>query len=148
MNKFMKAAILEAQKGIRNSEGGPFGCVIVKDNKIIARGHNEVLKKKDATCHGEIVTLKRAYKKLGTYDLSECEIYSTAEPCIMCLGAILWSNISKIYYGCNVKDTEDIGFRDNKFYEMDKKTLLNNIDREECLKLFNEYKSIKDRVIY
>ena len=117
MNKYMKMAIKEAEKGIDCGHGGPFGCVIVKDGKVIAKGHNEVLKKKDPTCHGEMMAIHKACKKLGTHDLTGCEAYTTGEPCPMCLAAILWANIDKVYYGCNIFDTEKIGFRDNKFYQ-------------------------------
>ncbi len=145
MNKFMKAAIKEAYKGINNSHGGPFGAVIVKDGVIVARGHNTVLKDNDATCHGEINAIRKASKKLNTFDLSGTEIYTTGEPCPMCLGAILWANISKVYYGCNILDTETIGFRDNKFYSMSKEekdSFITELDRKECLKLYESYKNI------
>lgn len=148
MNKFMKEAIKEATKGIECSHGGPFGTVIVKDGKIIARGHNEVIKQHDATCHGEMVALRKAMKKLNTYDLKGCELYTTGEPCPMCLGAILWSNISKVYYGCTTIDTENIGFRDEIFYNYDRSKLLEEIDRDECLKLYEKYKNTKDKTLY
>ncbi len=151
MNKFMKMAIKEAQKGIHEGHGGPFGTVIVKDGKVIAKGHNEVIKNHDATCHGEMMAIRKASKKLGTFDLSGCELYTTAEPCPMCLGAILWSNISKVYFGCNIVDTENIGFRDKVFYEMNdekKKEFILELDRDQCLKLFEEYNNIKDKKNY
>ena len=151
MNKFMKMAINEAKKGIENGDGGPFGTVIVKDNKVIAKGHNEVIKNQDATCHGEMVAIRKASKKLGTFDLSGCELYTTAEPCPMCLGAILWANISKVYFGCNILDTEHIGFRDKVFYELsgDKKNeFMLELDRDQCLKLFASYKDMDERENY
>lgn len=151
MDKFMEMAIIEAQIGIRKGHGGPFGTVIVKDGEIIAKGHNKVLKKRDATSHGEIEAIRKASKKLKTHDLSGCELYTTGEPCPMCLGAILWSNISKVYYGCNTKDTEEIGFRDKAFYELDeqkKNEFIKELDREGCLKLYEEYKLQKDKKNY
>ncbi len=151
MNKYMFVAIEEATKGIRNGEGGPFGSVIVKDGKIVGKGHNQVVLNNDATCHGEMQAIRDASKNLGTFDLSGCEIYTTGEPCPMCLGAILWSNISKVYYGCNIIDTEDIGFRDNKFYNMtkeEKAEFISELDRDECLKLYAEYKSIAEKTNY
>ena len=151
MNKFMKMAIKEAQKGIRNNEGGPFGSVIVKDGKVVAKGHNQVLLKHDATCHGEMQAIRKASKRLKSFRLEECEIYTTGEPCPMCLGAILWSNIKKVYYGCNIIDTEDLGFRDNKFYKMsqeEKASFIKELDREECLKLYEEYKNIEGKKEY
>jgi guanine deaminase len=152
MNKFMKRAIKEAQAGIRCGHGGPFGSVIVKDNKIIAKGHNEVVKNNDPTCHGEMMAIRKACKKLQTFDLSGCELYTTAEPCPMCLGAILWANIDKVYYGCNIDDTENIGFRDKVFYQMNesgaKEKFVIELNRESCLKLFEEYQSIKNKINY
>lgn len=150
MNKFMRAAIKEAEKGIFNNEGGPFGAVIVKNGKIIARGHNQVVKNNDSTCHGEMMAIRKACKKLGTFNLNGCEIYTTGEPCPMCLGAILWARIDKIYYGCNVVDTEMIGFDDLDFYKrIDNKTeFMFEINREECLKLYEKYKAQIDKTSY
>ena len=150
MNKYMGMAINEAKKGIKEGHGGPFGAVIVKDNKVVAKGHNLVLKTNDPTNHGEMMAIHKACKKLQTYDLSGCEIYTTGEPCPMCMAAILWANIDKVYYGCNILDMENIGFRDAKFYEMQKpgerEKLVKEIDREECLKLYKEYISLKHTI--
>ena len=151
MNKYMRMAIKEAYKGIENGHGGPFGAVIVKDSKVIAKSHNKVLKNNDPTCHGEMEAIRIASKKLSTYDLSGCEIYTTGEPCPMCLGAILWANIDKVYYGCNILDTEEIGFRDNKFYTLtdeEKKNFIKELDRKECLKLYESYKNIEKKDNY
>ena len=150
MNKFMKLAISEAKKGISNGHGGPFGAVIVKDNKVIAKAHNEVIKRNDATSHGEVNAIRKASKKLKTFDLSGCEIYTTGEPCPMCLGAILWARIDKIYYGCNVDDTEIIGFKDLEFYHKieHKEDMMNELNRKECLKLYQDYQNIKDKKEY
>ena len=141
--KFMKEALREAYSGIRNHEGGPFGSVIVKDGEIVGRGHNRVIKNQDPTCHGEMEAIRNACENLGTFDLSGCEIYTTAQPCPMCLGAIMWANMEKVYYGCNCKDTEKIGFRDDKFYDYfaGKNNVLETeeICREDCLELFEEY---------
>lgn len=150
MNKYMRMAINEAKKGIRNGHGGPFGAVIVKDGEVIAKGHNQVVKNNDPTCHGEIMTIHKACKKLGTFDLTGCEIYTTGEPCPMCMAAILWANIEKIYYGCNILDTEEIGFRDKKFYEQfaNREQFIYELDRKQCLKLYGEYKRINNKVNY
>ena len=152
MNKYMKMAIAEARKGIRSGHGGPFGSVIVKDGVVAAKGHNQVLKNQDPTCHGEMMAIHKACKKLGTHDLSGCELYTTAEPCPMCLGAILWANISKVYFGCNIFDTEKIGFRDKVFYEINesgkKDEMVIELDRKQCLKLFEEYSSIPHKQNY
>lgn len=152
MNKFMRMAINEARKGIHSGHGGPFGSVIVKDGVVVAKGHNQVIKNQDPTCHGEMMAIHKACKKLGTFDLSGCELYTTAEPCPMCLGAILWANISRVYFGCNIVDTEEIGFRDKVFYEINesgkKDEIVIELDRKQCLKLFEEYKNIKDKHHY
>ncbi|MFA5485131.1 MAG: nucleoside deaminase [Candidatus Pacearchaeota archaeon] len=113
----IKQAIFEAKKGIKKKHGGPFGCIIVKDNKIISSAHNTVLKDKDPTSHAEINAIRKACKKLKTLDLSLCELYTTTYPCPMCLGAILWSRIKKIYYLTDSEDVKKIGFDDLKFYK-------------------------------
>lgn len=148
--KWMKEALKEAYIGIRAGDGGPFGTVIVQDGRIVGRGHNRVLLRRDPTCHGEMEAIRDACKTLGTHDLSGCELYTTAEPCPMCLGGILWANIDQVYFGCNRADTDDIGFRDNKFYQYlqgDTKLLdMAECDRESCLELFQEYKdSLSER---
>ena len=117
MEKFMEAALQEAYEGIEKNHGGPFGAVVVKNGKIVGRGHNRVLYKKDPTCHGEMEAIRDACKNLGTHDLTGCQLYTTAEPCPMCLGGILWSNIQEVYFGCDRIDTDRIGFRDDVFYE-------------------------------
>ena len=150
MNKYMRMAVNEARKGIKAGHGGPFGAVIVKDDVVIAKGHNQVVKNNDPTCHGEIMAIHKACKKLGTFDLSGCEIYTTGEPCPMCMAAILWANIDKVFYGCNILDTEEIGFRDKKFYEQfaNREQFIQELDRKQCLELYGEYKRIVDKVNY
>ena len=142
MNYYMELAIREARKGINLGHGGPFGAVIVKDDVIVGIGHNQVVENQDPTCHGEMMAIRNACKNLKTFDLSGCEIYTTGQPCPMCLGAILWATIKKVYYGCNIIDTEEIGFRDNQFYsrtEEEQKAFIEELDRDECLKLYAEY---------
>ena len=146
---FMSLAIAEARIGVENGHGGPFGAVIVKDGEIIATGHNCVLKNNDSTCHGEIDAIRKAEEKLCTYDLSGCEIYTTGEPCPMCLAAILWANIKKVYYGCRLSDNEKIGFRDAKFDRImgGRSDLpdgfMEEKDREMCLEVFEKYEKMK-----
>ena len=147
MDKFMKIAVDEARTGINAGHGGPFGCVIVRNGEIVGQGHNEVVKRKDPTCHGEVMAIRNACKALGTYDLSGCELYTTAEPCPMCRGAILWANISRVYYGCNINDTDRIGFRDKVFSEGGD-NISEELDREECLKVFEEYTALNDKKQY
>ena len=153
MDKFMKEAIKEAEKGIASGDGGPFGAVVVKDGVIVGKGHNKVLKNNDATCHGEMVAIKSASKKLGTFDLSGCVLYTTGEPCPMCLSACLWANIEKVYYGCSLMDNEKIGFRDKKFDSLmggrkNLKNYLVELNQKECLELFEKYLKIENRKNY
>ena len=118
MNKFMNQAKQNADNGINQKEGGPFGAVITdKDGNIISNGNNQVLKQKDPTAHAEIVAIRNACKKLSKYDLSECILYTSCEPCPMCLSAIIWSNIKEVYYGCTKEDAGNIGFRDDIIYD-------------------------------
>lgn len=153
MNKYMELAKENAKKGIKNNEGGPFGAVITdKKGNIIANGNNKVLKNNDPTAHAEITAIREACKKLNTYDLSEYILYTSCEPCPMCLSAIIWSNIKKVYYGCTKKDAGEIGFRDDMIYEYLKgnnKDLINleEMDRDECIKTFEEYKN-QNGIIY
>lgn len=113
--EYAKLAINEAYKGIKKGHGGPFGAVVVKDGKVIGSGHNMVLKKNDPTLHGEVVAIKKATKKIKDKDLSGSILYTSAEPCLMCLGACLWANIDKVIYVNTVEMTNDIGFRDDIF---------------------------------
>lgn len=146
MNNNMNIALENAKKGIEEGKGGPFGATIVdKYGKIICSGSNEVLKNNDPTAHAEIVVIRNACKILNTYDLSEYVLYTTCEPCPMCLSAIIWANIKKVYYGCTKSDAEEIGFRDNMIYDYlkgkDEELIkLKQIDREECIKIFEKYK--------
>ena len=146
MNKYMEIAKNKSLEGSRKNEGGPFGAVIVdKEGKIIAEGNNKVLSEKNPTAHAEIEAIRNACKKLNTYDLSDYILYTACEPCPMCLSAIIWSNIKKVYYGCTKEDAGKIGFRDDMIYEYLKgknKELidLQQIDRDECIKAFEEYK--------
>lgn len=154
MNKFMQAAIAEAEQGIALGHGGPFGAVIVKDGQIIGAGHNRVVANNDPTCHGEISAIRDACSHLSTFDLSGADIYTTGEPCPMCLGAILWANINKIYFGCTVAENEMIGFRDDIFYKhlsISTEKMSDRIvqlDHEQCLELFKKYMAIKNKTMY
>ena len=150
----MDEAIAESAKNLETGHGGPFGAVVVKDGVIVGRGHNEVLKNNDPTCHGEIQAIRDACRSLGTYDLSACELYTSAEPCPMCLSAIIWANIKTVYYGNSAKDAAAIGFRDDFIYDFikrgcaDEDTLaLRQMGREEAIKIFEQYKE-KNMTIY
>ncbi len=152
MNKFMKIAIDEAEEGIKNNHGGPFGSCIVKDGQVISVGHNHVVANNDPTCHGEIDAIRKAGEKLGTFNLKGCEIYTTGQPCPMCACACMWANIDKVYYGCNQKDIDNIGFRDDELYKsfnfIPPKNFMKELDRQECLMLFEKYNTIKNKTKY
>ena len=149
----MEIAKQNAEEGIKKGEGGPFGAVIVdKDGNIISNGNNRVIMEKDPTAHAEISAIREACKKLNTYDLSEYILYTSCEPCPMCLSAIIWANIKKVYYGCTKEDAGEIGFRDDMIYEYlkdEKKDLihLEKLDRESCLEVFEKYEKMNG-IIY
>lgn len=153
MNKYIKLAKESAENGLNNNEGGPFGAVITdKEGNIISTGNNKVLKNNDPTAHAEIVAIRNACKKLKTYDLSNYVLYTSCEPCPMCLSAIIWANIKNVYYACTKEDAASIGFRDDiiyKYLEGKNEDLisLQQIDREECIDLFKKYKD-DNRKIY
>jgi len=153
MNAYMKMACNHAKRGMHGKDGGPFGAVIVsQDGEVIASGNNKVLRNNDPTAHAEIVAIRKACKKLGTSDLSEYILYSSCEPCPMCLSAIIWSNIKEVYFGGTRKDAASIGFRDDCIYaylngEGEDLLSMHPIDHEECKALFEEYTQM-DGVIY
>lgn len=149
----MNLAVNEARKTMNRDIGGPFGAVIVdKDDNVIAISSNTVLGSHDPTAHAEINAIRKAGEVLGTHDLSGCKLYATGYPCPMCISAIIWANIHDVYYGTDLKEAEDIGFRDQKIYDFikgkDLKLLnINQRDHDICLKLFNEYRD-NNREIY
>ena len=145
MNKYMEKAKENAERGIHNKEGGPFGAVIVdREGNIIANGNNRVLISKDPTAHAEIVAIREACKILNTNDLTGYIMYTSCEPCPMCLSAIIWANIKEVYYACTKKDAANIGFRDDDIYEFikgnNKMISLKQLDRENCIKIMEQYK--------
>ncbi|MEW5902353.1 MAG: nucleoside deaminase [Acidobacteriota bacterium] len=149
----MKLAVAKAYEGMRKNHGGPFGAVIVRGSHVVAKAHNRVLQKNDPTAHAEMLAIRAAAKKLNSYDLSDCELYTTCEPCPMCLGAVYWSRIPRIYCGCTRKDAAKIGFKDKDMYAWMKKRKPATVqkvklERRECLKPFREWARKKDRVIY
>ncbi len=115
--EFMREAIRLSEETMRSGTGGPFGAVIVKNGQIIARGFNRVLETNDPTAHAEVVAIREATKVLGTFDLDGCELYTSCEPCPMCLGAVYWSRISRMYYANTKEDAAAIGFDDHFIYE-------------------------------
>ena len=149
----MQVAVHEAFKGIRKKHGGPFGAVIVRNRKIISKSHNLVLKTNDPTAHAEVNAIRKASKKLKKFDLSDCELYTSCEPCPMCLSAIYWARISKVYFGCTEKDAEELGFKDKLIHDVlkgkkSKLIIMKQIGRKESLKPFLEFNGRKDKVIY
>jgi len=152
MNRWMKIAHSEATKGMLSNDGGPFGAVVVKDGKIIAQAHNEVLKKNDPTAHAEVNAIRKASKELGTFDLSGCELYTTCYPCPMCLGAIYWARIDALYYGATKEDAAHGGFDDQNFYEMiggkESDLKLEQIDHKKNAQLFDEWLKKEDKKFY
>lgn len=148
----MKKAKQNAQKSIRKKEGGPFGAVILDEKgNVIANGNNKVIVNNDPTAHAEIVAIRSACRKLKKYDLSNCILYTSCEPCPMCLSAIIWANIKEVYYACTREDAESIGFRDNLIYDyLNGKSRdlikLKQIDRDECISLFNKYEEEQGKI--
>jgi len=154
MNEFMKLAIQEAIYGMEKNDGGPFGAVIVRNGEIISSAHNEVVKSNDPTAHAEIMALRKASSKLSKFDLSDCEIYSSCEPCPMCFAAIHWAKIKKLYYGSSRNDAANIDFDDKYIYDVIKGTAKKlqvkviQINREESLEPFRKWKIKTDRIKY
>ncbi len=144
--KLMREAIKEAETNLLTDEGGPFGAIVVKNNVVIGRGRNMVLKNNDPTCHAEVEAIREACRNLGNYDLSGCELYASSYPCPMCLGAIIWANIKKVYYANSAEDAGAIGFRDDYIYDFiegkckDTQVLeLNQLGRDEAIETFKRY---------
>lgn len=154
-NEAMKLAIEKARETMNKNFGGPFGAAIVDENgEIIVVSSNSVLRDNDPTAHAEVNAIREACKKLGTYDLSGYVLYATGHPCPMCMSAIIWANIKKVYFGCTPEDAEKIGFRDDFIYRFindgcSDTSVMEIIphEREACLELFKEY-SEKDKTIY
>ena len=135
-------------------DGGPFGCVIVKNNEIISEGFNEVTNKNDPTAHAEIVAIRNACNKLNTFNLKGTQMFTSCEPCPMCLSAIYWSHVDKIYYGNNRKDAAKIGFDDRYIYDelslnLNKRKIpLEQINEKEAIKAFEQWEAKTDKTVY
>ena len=158
MNEYMRIAKELSEENLKTNVGGPFGACVVKNGEIVGKGSNHVLSDNDPTAHAEIIAIRDACKNLNTYDLSDCELYTSCYPCPMCLSAIIWSNIKKVYYGNTKEDAANIGFRDNNIYNYIK-GLTDNVndssilelecmDREETIKVFNSFIEKEDKTIY
>ena len=158
MDKYMKIADNLAKENLSTNEGGPFGACIVKGEFIIGKGSNKVLKNNDPTAHAEIMAIRNACENLNTYDLSESTIYTNCYPCPMCLSAIIWANIKEVYYGNTKIDADNIGFKDEYIYdylkllsnntENEKVLKIKQIDRDETIKTFDQFKEKTDKTIY
>ncbi|WP_340818487.1 nucleoside deaminase [Methanolobus sp. WCC4] len=158
MNRFMEIAIDEARKGMEHNHGGPFGAVVVKDGKIVSRAHNNVLRTNDPTSHAEILAIREASAVLERFDLSDCQIYTSSQPCPMCLAAIYWARIRTVYYGSDKDDVAAIGFDDSQIYnyicnyvrgeEQEAEPELINIEKEKCLELLGEWDEKTDKQMY
>lgn len=151
--KFMKKAISLSMENI-DKGGGPFGAVIVKDGKIIATGTNRVTSANDPTAHAEVSAIRKACKKLKTFDLSGCEIYSSCEPCPMCLSAIYWAHIDKLFYGNTKSDASRIGFDDSLIYNElnlkpeDRRIKTYQLMHNEAIKAFEKWNETGDKIEY
>jgi guanine deaminase len=152
--RFMARAVREARKNLARPDGGPFGACIVKDGKIVAAARNTVLRS-DATCHAEVNAIRKASKKLGTFDLAGCEIYSTTEPCPMCFGAIHWARIGVVHYGTGIRDAARAGFHELRISNKELKALgrsrirlVPGVLRGECLALFESWLVLPDKSSY
>lgn len=153
MNKYMKRANELAKYSMDNNKGGCFGSVIVKDGVIVGEGYNTVTSDNDPTRHGEINAIKNTCKNMSTFDLSGCELYTSAYPCPMCLGAIMWANIKTVYYGATAQDTGNIGFRYDFMYEWlnnknEDSLRLIEMDRKECVEVQRMWLDKDDKIEY
>ncbi len=152
-SKFMLKAIdLSIQSA--KSKGGPFGCVIVKNSQIIAEGNNQVTENNDPTAHAEIVAIRNACKKLDNFFLKGCDLYTSCEPCPMCLSAIYWAHLDNIFYANTRKDAADIDFDDSFIYSeigkeiSERKINMKQLNRDEALKAFKIWQTKKDKIKY
>lgn len=158
MNEYMKIAKELAKENLITNAGGPFGACVVKDGKIIGKGSNCVLQNNDPTAHAEVMAIREACKNINSYDLTGCELYTSCYPCPMCLSAIIWANIKKVYYGNTKEDAANVGFRDDFIYEfIDELSqnvqdinvlVLENMDRDETIEEFEKFMAKGDKTIY
>ena len=150
----MQEAIKLSAMGIIANHGGPFGCLIVKDNNIVGRGNNRVTSTNDPTAHAEVVAIRDACSNLQTFQLSDCEIYTSCEPCPMCMGAIYWARPKKVYYANTRRDAAEIGFDDSMIYDeltCDhhlRKIPIISLGRAEAIKIFEQWKNKEDKIKY
>ena len=150
----MKRAIQLSIDALQSGRGGPFGAVIVRDGKIVAEGANQVTSANDPTAHAEIVAIRRACYKLGVFELKDCELYTSCEPCPMCLGAIYWARLSRVYFANTAEDAAKIGFDDSFIYQQlqlpfaERKIPMIPLLREQALTAFQYWQSKPDKIRY
>jgi guanine deaminase len=153
-HQFMQAAIDLARQGMNNGKGGPFGCVIVKGNEIVGKGCNCVSSHNDPTAHAEVVAIRDACTNLQTFQLTGCEVYTSCEPCPMCMGAIYWARPDRVYYAGTRHDAAKAGFDDSLIYNEltapvnDRRIAMINLDGQVAIKLFEEWILKPDKVEY
>ena len=158
MNKYMQMADELSKQNLLTNAGGPFGAVVVKNGVVVGVGNNQVLKNNDPTAHAEVTAIRDACKNLNTYDLTDCELYTSCYPCPMCLSAIIWANIKTVYYGNTKEDAADVGFRDDMIYKFIQNMSDENstsdilkcipLDRQQTIETFNTFRSKTDKTIY
>ena len=152
--QFMSEAIELAREGMMANAGGPFGAIVVKDGEVIGRGNNRVTSTNDPTAHAEVIAIREACSTLGTFQLDGCSIYTSCEPCPMCLGAIYWARPAKVFFACTRDDAAKIGFDDNFIYEElekandEREMNLVSLMRDEALEVFNSWAAKPDKVEY
>ena len=151
---FMQEAINLAKKGMKSGLGGPFGAVVVKNGKIIGKGNNRVTSDNDPTAHAEISAIRDACKNLNSFQLEDCDIYTSCEPCPMCLGAIYWARPRAVYYAATKDDAADIGFDDEFIYKemavpiVERKIPMKQLLRDKAKSVFEEWKNKDDKIDY
>jgi len=152
--KFMTRAIELARAGMDSNDGGPFGCVVVKDGEIVGEGNNRVTSTNDPTAHAEVVAIREACKTLNAFQLYGCSIYTSCEPCPMCLGAIYWARPAQVFYACTREDAANVGFDDDFIYDeislpnQDRERVMINLLRDEGVALFQAWDAKTDKVEY
>jgi len=150
----MKEALKKARENLTKTHGGPFGAVVVKDGEIIASASNEVVLNNDPTAHAEVVAIRKACKALDSFQLDDCDIYASCEPCPMCLGAIYWARPRKVYYAGTREDAEKAGFDDSLIYneinlpDQERKIPFEQIDQNEAIEIFREWIRSERKIEY
>ncbi|CAN5791626.1 guanine deaminase [soil metagenome] len=151
---FMYLAIEQSKQGMQAGDGGPFGCVVVKGDEVVGAGHNKVLCNNDPTAHAEVVAIRDACSRLETFQLDDCEVYCSCEPCPMCFGAIYWARPAKVFYANTKADAASIGFDDQFIYDqlklplIERKIPLIAIDMPDALKIFQQWRDTNDKKLY